>query len=108
MLRILLSIAFIPVEIIMSIILVKLDNLQDIAWILWFNRCRGKVAKFFTRAFLTIWVASPLFAGICCLPLSKCTPEAYILSIRIIAVLLSIFGAGCVYYLAAWITSRKA
>ena len=59
MLSIMLTIIAIPVQIVLTVIVAKLDQIQDLAWILWFNRGRGKAARFFTRAFLLIWVASP-------------------------------------------------
>ena len=42
MLQIFLSIASIPLQSIMAIIVEKLDIIQDVARVLWFNHCRGK------------------------------------------------------------------
>ena len=35
------------------------------------------------------------------------TPSAYVLTMRVLSVLLSIFVSGCVFYLGAWITCSK-
>ncbi len=84
-----------------------LDDIQDLAWPVWFGRTRGKAAKFFTRFFMSLWTVALFGAVLVFLPAWLSEPEVRAV-IRMIGLgCLAVFLAGGVYYLAAYGAAKR-